>query len=253
LQAKGVFSYMARRACVSAAGLLSAAALCCAPAFGAVQTVTATSGTMNVFSPNLVTITQGDTVAWNNDGGNFHNVHFEDDSFVMPMTPMDTMWSVSRTFTQPGTFKYYCEVHKDQGMSGTVVVNAPPAGGGGAGGGPTAPPVDRAPVSTLVSSSKQRLDKLFVRASMNETGTLTATGTVSVPGHSARLYRFKSVSRHVPANVPVKLRLKLPGQAQKAVKRALRQRRKLRAKVTLTARDATGHRTVRRQTIRLTR
>jgi plastocyanin len=242
---------MAKRAFLLAAAL--SILLCCPPALAVNQTVTATSST-NVFSPSLVTISQGETVYWNNDGGNFHNVHFEDGSFVMPMSPMDSMWSVSHTFAQPGTFKYYCEVHRDQGMSGTVVVNpAPPAGGGGPGGGGAPGPAGTALVSSLVAASKQHVDKLFVRASMNQPGTLTASGTVALPGGAAKLYRFKPATKHVSANVPVKLALKLPKKASKAVKAALRHRKKLSAKITLTAKDATGHRTVRKQTIRLSR
>jgi hypothetical protein len=104
-----------------------------------------------------------------------------------------------------------------------------------------------------VASSKQHVGKLFVRASMNEAGTLTASGTVTVPGGTAKLYRFKPSGRHVSANVPVKLPLKLSKNGLRVVKAALGRRKKLSAKVTLTARDTTGHQTVRKQTIRLTR
>jgi plastocyanin len=247
---------MARKACLTVAAALSTVLCCCAPALAANQTVTATSG--NVFSPSVATITQGETVTWNNDGGGFHNVHFEDESFLMPTSPMNTMWSVSHTFTQPGTFRYYCDMHGGPmglGMSGTIVVNpVPPGGGGGGGGGGATPgPVDTAPVSSLVASSKQRVDKLFVRASMNEAGTLTASATVTAPSGAAKLYRFKSASKKVSPNVPVKLPLKLSKSASRAVKAALRRRKKLSAKVTLTARDTTGHQTVRKQTIRLSR
>jgi len=87
------------------------------------QTVTASPS--NTFSPSTVTINQGDTVTWNNGGG-LHNVHFDDGSFDMPATPSSAAWSVSRMFTAPGTFRYYCEIHGGpggSGMSGTVWVN----------------------------------------------------------------------------------------------------------------------------------
>lgn len=242
---------MAGRTCLCALAALLLGS--CPAAFGAGQTVTATSGS-NVFSPSSVTITQGETVTWNNDGGNFHNVHFDDESFVEPPTPLDSMWSAIRTFSQPGTFTYYCEVHKDQGMTGAVVVNPPPPGGGGGagGGGPggSGPP-DTGPVTSLISPSKQDVDKLSVRASMNEAGTLTATGSVGISG-AAKTYRLKRASRTVSASQSVKLRLKLSRKALRAVKRAIRHRRKARAKVTLTALDTTGHQTIRRQTISLT-
>jgi plastocyanin len=246
---------MAGRACVFVIALLSSFVLCGPPALAANASVAATGS--DIFDPKSVTITQGDTVTWANDGVLDHNVHFEDLSFLMPAAPAKT-WTVYNTFTQPGTYHYYCDVHggpMGQGMSGTIVVNpAPPGGGGGGGGGAGTPgPVDTAPVSSLVASSKQRVDKLFVRASMNEPGTLTASGTVTVPGGAAKLYRFRAARRQVSANVPVKLPLNLSRNASRAVKAALRRHRKVSAKVTLAAKDTTGHRTVRKQTIRLSR
>jgi plastocyanin len=239
-----------------AVGLSSIA---CAPAFGANQTVTATAA--DTFTPNPVTVVQGDTVTWTNGGGN-HNVHFDDDSFVMPPTPSTDAWVAARPFSQIGSFRYYCEVHGGpggNGMSGTVVVNPTPPGGGGGGGGTPGPGpapgpgADTAPVSSLVGPAKQDVDKLFVRASMNEAGVLTATGTVSVAGGAAKAYTLKRVSRAVTAGQTVKLRLKLRKQALKAVKRALLRGRKVRAKITLTAKDATGKETRRKRTVRLTR
>ena len=253
---EGVFLYVWRIR-LTLAVALSMAALGCPAALGANYDVAAKSAP-NVFDPPLITITQGDTVTWSNTGSspNYHNVHFDDDSFVMPVAPVNTNWSVAHTFSQTGTYAYYCEVHRDSGMTGTVVVN--PSSGGGGGGGPgggpgPAPTADAAPVSSLTSPSKQAVDKLYVRASMNEAGSLIATGTVSVPRGAAKVYRFKRASRTVAADQTIKLRLKLPKKALRAVRRALRHRRKLSAKVTLTARDLTGHETARKQTIRLTR
>jgi plastocyanin len=101
-------------------------------ALAADQTVTATSD--NVFLPASVTVTQGEKVTWTNAGG-LHNVSFEDGSFVQPMAPMDSRWTVERPFNSPGTFGYLCVRHA--GMTGTVTVlaAAPPGG----------PPVNPAP------------------------------------------------------------------------------------------------------------
>src|SRR5438067_807349 len=145
----------------------------------------------NRFSPDPVTITVGDAVTWKNTSGGLHNVHFDDGSFVMPPTASTDEWMVTRTFMQAGTYRYYCEIHGGPGgtgMSGTVVVNAASGGGGGGGGGGSPPPgQDAAPVSSLKGPSKQHIAKLFVRASMNEAGTLTATGRVNVPGGAAKV------------------------------------------------------------------
>ena len=106
-------------------GVLVALLVPAVPALAANQTVTATN--LNTFSPKTVVVNTGDMVTWNNGGG-FHNVHFDDNSFDMPASPSSAAWSVSRTFTSPGTFRYYCEAHggpNGSGMSGTVWVNGP--------------------------------------------------------------------------------------------------------------------------------
>ena len=82
------------------------------------------SAATNTFSPSTVSITEGEMVTWNNAGG-LHNVHFDDNSYVMPASPSGAAWSVFRTFPNVGSFKYYCEIHgapNGVGMSGTVNV-----------------------------------------------------------------------------------------------------------------------------------
>jgi plastocyanin len=106
-------------------GVLVAVLVQAAPSPAANQTVTANPSLQ--FSPNSVVINQGDTVTWNNNGG-LHNVHFDDNSFIMPASPSTSAWSVNRTFTAPGMFRYYCQVHGSPnggGMSGIVWVNGP--------------------------------------------------------------------------------------------------------------------------------
>ena len=104
-------------------GILVAALVPAAAAPAA--TVTVTANNFNLFTPKHVAINVGDTVTWNNTSG-FHNVHFDDGSFVMPASPASAPWTVSNTFSTVGTYKYYCEVHggpNGTGMSGTVAVN----------------------------------------------------------------------------------------------------------------------------------
>jgi plastocyanin len=90
------------------------------------------------FTPSSLTIAPGDTVKWTNNGGT-HNVHFEDGQFQQPMSP-STVWPtpVQRTFPSEGRFAYYCDAHRDSGMTGVITVKT--AGGGGGGGGPTLTP-----------------------------------------------------------------------------------------------------------------
>jgi plastocyanin len=125
--------------------LAFAAILAAAPVLAADQAVTATPS--NTFSPSTVTISPGDTVTWQNGGGD-HNVKFDDGTYEMPASPQTTAWTVSRTFNQEGTFRYYCEEHggpNGSGMSGTVIVSsslAPPPPGG------TQPPTSAPPPAT---------------------------------------------------------------------------------------------------------
>src|SRR3954463_1178858 len=105
-------------------GVLAMLLVLAAPAQAADQTISATPS--NRFIPPSVTVDLGDTVTWNNTGG-FHNVAFDSDTFVQPNPASGSPWSVSRTFTKPGTFRFYCQVHggpNGLGMSGAVTVNA---------------------------------------------------------------------------------------------------------------------------------
>jgi plastocyanin len=84
----------------------------------------------NFFDPNPIIINVGDTVAWQRTVG-FHNVRADDESFRLGENPAgdpgDSWSSVSQTFTQAGTFRYYCEIHGGpggDGMAGTVIVQA---------------------------------------------------------------------------------------------------------------------------------
>ena len=115
----------------------------------------------------------------------------------------------------------------------------------------TAAPDKKKPSARAAGPAHQDIDKLFVRASMNEAGTVTATGSVNVPGGAARVHRFKPATRTVAANLAVKLAPKLSSKSLKAVKRALKRRKTVKAKITLTAKDRSGNTTVQRRTILL--
>jgi hypothetical protein len=86
----------------------------------------------------------------------------------------------------------------------------------------------------------------------SEACTATPGGTVNVPG-SSRVYLLKGASTNVPKGGKARLKLKVPRSVQRAIKRALRRKKKIRAKVTVTARDAAGNNTTRKLTIRLKR
>jgi plastocyanin len=87
------------------------------------------------WSPDSVTIQVGDTVTWTNAQG-FHNVLLGDSRLNQPGFPDDPAWNPppQRTFTEPGSYTYVCEVHP--GMTGTINV---------AGGEPTPTPTPTPP------------------------------------------------------------------------------------------------------------
>ena len=74
----------------------------------------------NTFTPDILTITVGDTVRWTNTGG-FHNVVADDNSFTSG-APSDAPWVYEFVFTVVGNFPYSCEVHVALGMTGIIIV-----------------------------------------------------------------------------------------------------------------------------------
>jgi LPXTG-motif cell wall-anchored protein len=78
------------------------------------------------FQPGSVTIDQGDTVTWTNNGPTAHSATAPDGSFDTGIFPAGE--SRSHTFDQAGTFSYICTPHPN--MHGTIVVRASQSGGG---------------------------------------------------------------------------------------------------------------------------
>ena len=91
----------------------------------------AVGGGANVFSPNQITIAEGDTVTWTNEAG-FHNVVSDavdengDPIFSSGTASIDN-WTYEFTFNTAGTYTYICQPHATIGMVGTVIVQEPTA------------------------------------------------------------------------------------------------------------------------------
>jgi plastocyanin len=77
------------------------------------------------FKPKSITVAPGTTVRWVNHGKEPHTVTARDGRFDSGKLSPGATYSV--TFTQPGTFEYFCRPHEKMGMMGTVVVES---GGG---------------------------------------------------------------------------------------------------------------------------
>jgi plastocyanin len=112
-----------------AAAAAAAVSLAAPSAIAANQSVVASPA--NVFTPKLSAVKPGETVTFTNSGGE-HNVVWNDGG-APPMPPQAEdadKWPpvVSRTFTRPGRYRFYCSIHGDRtanfGMFGYVYVNA---------------------------------------------------------------------------------------------------------------------------------
>jgi plastocyanin len=88
------------------------------------KAVAAASGSVTVsdftFSPGTITINQGDTVTWVNNGPTPHSATSSSGVFDTGIFPKGQ--SRSHTFSEAGTFAYICTPHPF--MKGTVVVQA---------------------------------------------------------------------------------------------------------------------------------
>jgi plastocyanin len=74
------------------------------------------------FNPNQPSLTKGATITWTNDDGTTHTV-----TSGIPGTPsgkfnqsLDAGKTFSFTFTEPGTYEFFCNIHNS--MRGTVTV-----------------------------------------------------------------------------------------------------------------------------------
>jgi LPXTG-motif cell wall-anchored protein len=82
------------------------------------------------FTPAQITIQEGDTVTWTNEGPTAHSATASDGSFDTGI--FSAGGSRSETFDEAGTFAYICTPHPN--MTGTVVVEASSTGGSGGSG-----------------------------------------------------------------------------------------------------------------------
>ena len=93
------------------------------------KAVAAASGSVAIadfsFAPATITINQGDTVTWTNNGPTPHSATADNGSFDTGIFPAGQ--SRTHTFNEAGSFQYFCTPHPD--MRGTVVVQASQSGG----------------------------------------------------------------------------------------------------------------------------
>ena len=79
------------------------------------------------FSPSSITITQGDTVEWQNISG-VHNVNGNQATYPTNPTSFgngaasSSLWTYSFVFNTIGSYDYQCDVHVGSGMVGIITV-----------------------------------------------------------------------------------------------------------------------------------
>jgi len=117
-----------------AALVISSCAVLAAPAFAADHTVKMGSdGGLLVFEPATVTVSQGDTVTWENNKMAPHNVIFDPNSIpggkdvASKLTQKQLTFSPGESYSstfdvEPGEYTYYCAPHRGAGMVGKVIV-----------------------------------------------------------------------------------------------------------------------------------
>jgi hypothetical protein len=187
---------------------------------------------------------QGWVIDAENDGGGWVPIVFHD---------IDT--ADSEGHIPPATFVQFLDWLQPRAANGTVVRTVRSVMGYPevAPASPLAAPVtaDKATAfASLKAPKRQDVDKIFVRAAMIEPGTLSAFGTVALRGVR---YRLGKVFRKAAPGKLVKLRLHLTKKGLRAAKRALRRHKRVRAVITIGARDLAYNKITAQRTIRLRR
>ena len=112
----------------------------------------------------------------------------------------------------------------------------------------------RAPVLKLGGSRSQRVLRqrgVIVTVKADEASTAVAGATIALPKGSAKVVRLKQASKTLAPGSSTKLKLKLSKKRLGQVRGALREGKKLRAKINVTVRDAAGNAATGRRTVAL--
>jgi plastocyanin len=72
------------------------------------------------FSPTPLTVTPGTKITWTNTDEEPHTVMSADGGKTFKSPALDTDDKFSFTFNKPGTYKYFCSIHRQ--MVGIIIV-----------------------------------------------------------------------------------------------------------------------------------
>jgi plastocyanin len=173
----------------------------------------------NYFSDSTAEITPGETVTWRNAGSNPHDVVFQDGPTGPPEGASPAAWEWPRTFTSPGTYSYWCSIHRSRGMTGSVTVSAvtlppapppppgpPPPGGSPPGGDPSPAPPSGGKLGTTVT--------LKVSDLTPARGSLVRFSGFVKPARDGRLLRLQRRGRGGSYRAVKRLKLKDAGSSR---------------------------------------
>jgi plastocyanin len=160
------------------------------PAYAAAVAVDITTGgsskTTDAFSPNPVNVKVGDTVTWTNKDSTPHTVTSGENAkpdgkfdsspgFQQLIVPQGTF---SHTFTEAGSYPYYCGLHAN--MVGTVVVAGGTTGGGAIQGKATAKTADGQSFDITSNSTTSKVTEAKINEGKSVTVTFDKTGEVQL-------------------------------------------------------------------------
>lgn len=113
--------------------LIAAAGLIALTAVGNGRTASPSSPTIavetqdNTFAPEVLRVAPGSTIVWHNLGRNAHSVTADDRAWNSGL--VDPGRTFRRTFSRPGTYRYFCVPHggrDGRGMAGVILVGDAP-------------------------------------------------------------------------------------------------------------------------------
>src|SRR5829696_2492067 len=100
------------------------------------------------FNPGQITVPQGTTVTWTNEGPSPHTTTADDGTWDSGTLQQGEDFSF--TFDEPGTYTYHCSIHPD--MTASIKVS-----GGGGGGATTSSSASMSPSASASASMPSKL------------------------------------------------------------------------------------------------
>jgi hypothetical protein len=118
----------------------------------------------------------------------------------------------------------------------------------------SAPAQDTTPPSARLTGRRDSIrdGRVGLWVTATEAVTLTARGTVRIASH-ARVHRLRAATSQAAASTRVRVALRLSSQTRRAARRALRRGQRLRARITITVRDAAGNTATAKHAVQLRR